>query len=796
MGPHAHRSGRPRAARPHRATEYERIVRAPGPRAQPHRARALLRHVVRALLVQEQQRPPEDAAHRRPARAPGPGENAGAVDIGDGLAAVFKIESHNHPSFIEPYQGAATGVGGILRDIFTMGARPIAILNSLRFGPPDDPRTRRILGGRGGGHRRLRQRLRLPDGRRRGRVRAVLRAEPAGERVLPRPREDRRTSSRAARTAWATPSSTWAPRPAATASTARPWPRPSSARAARRSGPPCRWAIPSWRRCCSKPASRRCKTGAVVGIQDMGAAGLTCSTSEMGARAGTGIEIDIAQGAQARDRHDRLRGHALRVAGAHAARGGEGARGRDRRASSRSGTCTRRPSARSPPTSGCASSTTGALEADVPERGAHRRGARSTTGPGWSPRTRRPPRTCSPSRRPPTSAKACAARSLASPNIANKRWIYRQYDSTVRTNTLVGPGSDAAVVRVKGTRKALAMSDGRQRPLRLARPLRGRAPGRGRGLPQRRGVGRRAHRRHQLPQLRQPGAARDHGPARDGDPRASATPAARSACPSPAATCRSTTRPTARPSTRRRSSASSACSKTRRRSLDRLVRGRGRRRLPARARPREDLGGSEFLKVVHGRVAGRPPAPRPRRREAAARARGSRPRRAACCSPPTTRATAAWPWPWPSAPSAGRQPGLGGRFDLPGGAAARRPALLGVAVAHDRHHARRGAPAGLPRAATACRARGWARWVATGWSCSSGGRVLADLPVRDAARGLDEPGASLRLSRRSRAERVPARPDEAEPQPSATDHDLGAARTRTERGPREADTAPASRRAT
>src|SRR5262249_18820036 len=68
----------------------------------------------------------------------GPGETAGAVDIGDGSAAVFKIESHNHPSFIEPYQGAATGVGGIIRDIFTMGARPIALLDSLRFGPIDD----------------------------------------------------------------------------------------------------------------------------------------------------------------------------------------------------------------------------------------------------------------------------------------------------------------------------------------------------------------------------------------------------------------------------------------------------------------------------------------------------------------------------------------------------------------------------------------------------------------------------------------------------------------------------------
>src|SRR3954449_12014230 len=77
----------------------------------------------------------------------GPGENAGIVDIRDGEAVVFKIESHNHPSFIEPYQGAATGVGGILRDVFTMGARPIALLNSLRFGSPDHPKTRHLVGG-------------------------------------------------------------------------------------------------------------------------------------------------------------------------------------------------------------------------------------------------------------------------------------------------------------------------------------------------------------------------------------------------------------------------------------------------------------------------------------------------------------------------------------------------------------------------------------------------------------------------------------------------------------------------
>src|SRR5262244_1334884 len=77
----------------------------------------------------------------------GPGENAGIVDVGDGLAVVFKIESHNHPSFVEPFQGAATGVGGILRDIFTMGARPVASLDSLRFGPLEDVKHRHLLRG-------------------------------------------------------------------------------------------------------------------------------------------------------------------------------------------------------------------------------------------------------------------------------------------------------------------------------------------------------------------------------------------------------------------------------------------------------------------------------------------------------------------------------------------------------------------------------------------------------------------------------------------------------------------------
>src|SRR5262249_40362452 len=81
----------------------------------------------------------------------GPGENAGALDVGDGWVAVFKIESHNHPSFVEPYQGAATGVGGILRDIFTMGARPIANMDSLKFGALEHPRSRYLVNGVVGG---------------------------------------------------------------------------------------------------------------------------------------------------------------------------------------------------------------------------------------------------------------------------------------------------------------------------------------------------------------------------------------------------------------------------------------------------------------------------------------------------------------------------------------------------------------------------------------------------------------------------------------------------------------------
>ena len=122
----------------------------------------------------------------------GPGENAGVVDIGDGQALVFKMESHNHPSYIEPYQGAATGVGGILRDVFTMGARPIAAMNALSFGAPDHPKTAIARARRGRRHRRLRQLLRRADRRRRAALPSGLQRQLPRQRLRRRPRRRRR----------------------------------------------------------------------------------------------------------------------------------------------------------------------------------------------------------------------------------------------------------------------------------------------------------------------------------------------------------------------------------------------------------------------------------------------------------------------------------------------------------------------------------------------------------------------------------------------------------------------------
>ena len=213
------------------------------------------------------------------------------------------MESHNHPSYIEPYQGAATGVGGILRDVFTMGARPIASLNSLRFGDPSHPKTALAARRRGARHRRLRQLHRRAHGGRRGRVRRELQRQLPGERLHRRragvephlqghglrrrqPGPLRRQQDRARR------------------HSRRDDGLGGVRRGQREKRPTVQVGDPFTEKLLLEACLELFQTDALVGIQDMGAAGLTCSSIEMAGRAGSGIEIDVAQGAAAREGDD------------------------------------------------------------------------------------------------------------------------------------------------------------------------------------------------------------------------------------------------------------------------------------------------------------------------------------------------------------------------------------------------------------------------------------------------------------------------------------------------------------
>src|SRR5438094_2911898 len=223
----------------------------------------------------------------------GPGENAGAVDIGEGLAAVFKIESHNHPSFIEPYQGAATGVGGIIRDIFTMGARPIALLNSLRFGSLEDPATRRLLEGVVAGIAGYGNSIGIPT------VGGEIAFEPAyaGNPLvnvfcLGIARQSdivKGVASGVGNAVYYVGAKTGRDGiHGATMASAEFDEKSSEKRPAVQVGDP------FMEKLLLEACLEVMQTDALIGIQDMGAAGLTCSTTEMGSRGGAGVEIDVA----------------------------------------------------------------------------------------------------------------------------------------------------------------------------------------------------------------------------------------------------------------------------------------------------------------------------------------------------------------------------------------------------------------------------------------------------------------------------------------------------------------------
>src|SRR5262245_13976965 len=223
----------------------------------------------------------------------GPGENAGAVDIGDGLAAVFKIESHNHPSFIEPYQGAATGVGGIIRDIFTMGARPIALLNSLRFGRLDDPLVRRTMAGVVAGIGGYGNSIGIPtiggeiafDESYTGNplVNVFCLGISRADEII------KGTASGAGNAVYYVGAKTGRDGiHGATMASAEFDDKSAEKRPAVQVGDP------FMEKLLLEACLEVMKTDTLVGIQDMGAAGLTCSTCEMAARGGAGIEIDVS----------------------------------------------------------------------------------------------------------------------------------------------------------------------------------------------------------------------------------------------------------------------------------------------------------------------------------------------------------------------------------------------------------------------------------------------------------------------------------------------------------------------
>jgi len=397
-----------------------------------------------------------------PTRGPrvlqGPGENAGAVDIGDGLAAVFKIESHNHPSFIEPYQGAATGVGGIIRDIFTMGARPIALMNALRFGPIDGAhgaRTRRIIDGVVRGIGGYGNSIGIP----------TIGGEIAFEEPYAgNPLVNVLCLGIVEADALVKGKASGAGNPVyyVGAKTGRDGIHGATMASAEfdeksaEKRPAVQVGDPFMEKLLLEACLELMQTDALIGVQDMGAAGLTCSTCEMGARGGAGVEIDVSLVPQREsgmtpyeimlsESQERMllvvkRGreaeveHIFEKWDLHAAHIGDvTADGRMRVKDH------------------------GTVVADIPN-GALVDGApvydRPTARPDYLDRVR----SFDPSslKRVPEADAFCAL--LATPTIASKRWVYRQYDTMVRTNTVTPAGMTAGVVRVKGTTRALALS--------------------------------------------------------------------------------------------------------------------------------------------------------------------------------------------------------------------------------------------------------------------------------------------------------------------------------------------------
>ena len=397
-----------------------------------------------------------------------PGENAGIVDVGDGWCAAFKIESHNHPSFIEPFQGAATGVGGILRDVFTMGARPIASMNSLRFGSLDHPkhgrRNRSLLAGVVGGIAHYGNAFGV----------ATVGGEVAFDDAYSlNPLVNAFALGLVKRDQIFFGKATGIGNPilyvgAKTGRDGIHGATMASAEfddAALAKRPTVQVGDPFLEKLLLEACLEAMRSGAVAGIQDMGAAGLTSSSCEMAARANTGIEIDLSlvpQREQGMTAYEMLLSESQErmLIVAHSGRErevidifrkwdldavviGRVREGHNMRVIHE-----------------------GETVADIPvsaltdEAPLYERPMESPKSKVQSPKSE-DTGTNTKDQRPKTKDQShnnSLLKLLASPNLASKQFVYRQYDHMVRTNTVVLPGADAAVVRIKETRRALAMS--------------------------------------------------------------------------------------------------------------------------------------------------------------------------------------------------------------------------------------------------------------------------------------------------------------------------------------------------
>ena len=234
----------------------------------------------------------------------GPGENAGVVDLGDGQAAVFKMESHNHPSYIEPYQGAATGVGGIMRDVFTMGARPVANMNALRFGAPDHPKTRHLVAGVVVRHRRLRQ----LHGRARPSAARPISTARYNDNILVNAMTvglaDAKRIFKSAANGVGHPVVYVGSKTGRDGIHGATMASAEFDEASDEKRPTVQVGDPFTEKLLLEACLELMATDAIVAIQDMGAAGLTSSSVEMADKGGVGIELDLDHVPTREDRHD------------------------------------------------------------------------------------------------------------------------------------------------------------------------------------------------------------------------------------------------------------------------------------------------------------------------------------------------------------------------------------------------------------------------------------------------------------------------------------------------------------